>query len=84
MSQEDPSLVLPVDRKQFLGGSGIVAAHAASLGASTVLMTVLGNDETGEFAASMLKRQDVELQHVVDAADQPLSNKGFALTTPPF
>ena len=30
-------------------------------------MTVLGNDETGEFAASMLKRQDVELQHVVDA-----------------
>ena len=68
MSQEDPSLVVtPVDRKQFLGGSGIVAAHAASLGASTVLMTVLGNDETGEFAASMLKRQDVELQHVVDA-----------------
>jgi len=68
MSQEDPSLVVtPVDRKQFLGGSGIVAAHAASLGASTVLMTVLGNDETGEFAASMLNRQGVKLQHVVDA-----------------
>jgi rfaE bifunctional protein kinase chain/domain len=68
MSQEDPSLVVtPVDRKQFLGGSGIVAAHAASLGASTVLMTVLGNDETGEFAASMLNRQGVELRHVVDA-----------------
>ncbi len=68
MSQEDPSLVVtPVDRKQFLGGSGIVAAHAASLGASTVLLTVLGTDETGEFAASMLKRQGVELQHVVDA-----------------
>ena len=67
MSQEDPSLVVtPVDRKQFLGGSGIVAAHAASLGASTALITVLGNDETGEFAASMLKRQGVELHHVVD------------------
>ena len=68
MSQEDPSLVVtPIDRKQFLGGSGIVSAHAANLGASTVLMTVLGDDDTGEFAAKMLERQSVVLKHVVDS-----------------
>ena len=34
MSQEDPTIVVtPLDKQVFLGGAGIVAAHAASLGA---------------------------------------------------
>ena len=33
MSQEDPTIVLrPLDTTQYLGGAGIVAAHAAGLG----------------------------------------------------
>lgn len=69
MSQEDPSLVVtPVDRKEFLGGAGIVAAHAASLGATTVLLTVLGNDDTGVLAKEMLHDYGVELRHVTDSS----------------
>ena len=37
MSQEDPTIVVtPIDKSIFLGGAGIVAAHAASLGARRV------------------------------------------------
>ena len=49
MSQEDTSLVVtPVDTRRFLGGAGIVAAHASQLGAASSLITVLGEDECGE------------------------------------
>jgi bifunctional ADP-heptose synthase (sugar kinase/adenylyltransferase) len=35
MSQEDPTIVVtPIDTAKFIGGAGIVAAHAAGLGAS--------------------------------------------------
>ena len=39
MSQEDPTLVVtPVESKKFIGGAGIVASHAASLGAKTSII----------------------------------------------
>jgi len=51
MSQEEPTVVVtPIDSKRFFGGAGIVAAHANSLGASTSLLTVTGQDETSEWA----------------------------------
>ena len=60
MSQEDPSLVVtPVDKRRFLGGAGIVAAHAAGLGATASLVTVTGSDTCGEFAKEMLETYGV-------------------------
>jgi rfaE bifunctional protein kinase chain/domain len=57
MSQEEPTIVAtPIDKKRFLGGAGIVAAHCASLGASTTLLTVRGEDEVGDW--STLKSQE--------------------------
>jgi len=50
MSQEDPTMVVtPVNKIRFVGGSGIVAKHAANFGAKVNLFTVVGNDETGKF-----------------------------------
>ena len=51
MSQEDPTLVVtPIDSVQFIGGAGIVAAHAAGLGATVSFFSVSGADEARDFS----------------------------------
>ena len=56
MSQEDPTIVVtPDESKFFLGGAGIVAGHAKSLGASEVsYFSVLGHDNQADFAETKL------------------------------
>lgn len=55
MSQEDPTIVVtPVESTKFLGGAGIVAAHAAALGAEVTLLSVTGKDSAGRFARERL------------------------------
>jgi rfaE bifunctional protein kinase chain/domain len=56
MSQEDPTIVVtPIDSMRFIGGAGIVAAHAAGLGASVKFFSISGNDEVGLYAGNILK-----------------------------
>lgn len=56
MSQEDPTIVVtPVDTRRFLGGAGIVAAHAAGFGANVKYLGVIGSDDAGEFARTQLE-----------------------------
>jgi len=60
MSQEDPSIVvMPIKRDLFLGGAGIVAAHASSLGAGVNYFTVVGDDETAGLARKYLEDYQV-------------------------
>jgi len=60
MSQEDPTIVVtPVETTQFLGGAGIVAAHAAALGAEVTLLSVTGKDAAGKFAHQRLDEYGV-------------------------
>lgn len=55
MSQEDPTLVVtPIESKQFVGGAGIVAAHAQGLGGETHFFTVAGPDDSADFAEKTL------------------------------
>jgi len=55
MSQEDPTLVVtPVLHEKFIGGAGIVAGHAAGLGAKVAIVTVAGSDPTADFAAQRI------------------------------
>lgn len=67
MSQEDPTIVVtPVDSTSFLGGAGIVAAHAAGLGASVQFVSVTGEDEAREFALRGFAAAGVVAQLLVD------------------
>ncbi len=70
MSQEDPTIVVaPVMVKKFLGGAGIVAAHASSLGAGGVnLISVIGDDETGRYVADKSLEYKVNSHLAVDAS----------------
>jgi rfaE bifunctional protein kinase chain/domain len=60
MSQEDPCIVLsPLSRKRYIGGAGIVASHAASLGARSFLLSVCGDDDVRGFAEKTLESHAV-------------------------
>ena len=68
MSQEDPTIVVtPIMVNRFLGGAGVVAAHARALGASKVsFITVTGDDETGVYVTDKLTDYEVKANLVVD------------------
>jgi rfaE bifunctional protein kinase chain/domain len=68
MSQEEPTIVVtPIDSKRFLGGAGIVAAHCASLGADTSLLTVRGADEIGDWGLSKAEEYGVRVTSLIDS-----------------
>jgi len=67
MSQEDPTIVVtPVDTTRFIGGAGIVAAHAVGLGAKVNFITVVGNDSSRNFVEHKLSEFGVTSSLIVD------------------
>ena len=68
MSQEDPTIVVtPIMTNKFLGGAGIVAAHARALGAGKVsFITVTGDDESSVYVAEKLEAYGVDSKIIKD------------------
>jgi rfaE bifunctional protein kinase chain/domain len=67
MSQEDPTIVVtPIESKMFIGGAGIVAAHASGLGADVTFVTVLGEDERANYARNALAKLGVATHAFTD------------------
>lgn len=61
MSQEDPTIVVtPIKHDLFVGGAGIVAAHAKGLGARIKYFGVAGEDRAAEFALETLRSYGVD------------------------
>jgi len=61
MSQEDPTIVVvPVHHEKFVGGAGIVAAHAQGLGAKVRFFSVYGNDATANYVRDTINSYGVE------------------------
>lgn len=75
MSQEDPTIVVsPISSDIFLGGAGIVAAHAAGLGACVDFITVLGDDENTKIVEDKLSEYNVHL-HIYKDTTRPTTLK---------
>lgn len=69
MSHEEPVLVVtPVESTKYLGGAGIVAAHASSLGAQVSFLSVVGDDENRNFAINSLEKAGVDARMLVDSS----------------
>lgn len=69
MSQEDPTIVVtPVDSTRFIGGAGIVAAHAAGLGAAVQFFSITGDDATRKFAIDGLTAAGVSAEMLIDSS----------------
>jgi rfaE bifunctional protein kinase chain/domain len=67
MSREDPTLVVtPIEQARFVGGAGVVAAHAAGFGADVSYFGVIGKDDTAQFASEQLAHEGVKAWFVVD------------------
>ena len=67
MSQEDPTIVVtPIDSTRFIGGAGIVAAHASGLGADVRLISVVGDDCVSQYAFDALNQASVKINLFVD------------------
>jgi rfaE bifunctional protein kinase chain/domain len=68
MSQEDPTLVVaPIEERTFLGGAGIVAAHARGLGGEARFLSVIGGDPEADFARTALTDFGIEATLLVDS-----------------
>ena len=75
MSQEDPTIVVtPVDSTRFVGGAGVVAAHAAGLGAQVQFVSVTGTDASREFAQKELAAAGVKA-HLLEDDSRPTTLK---------
>jgi rfaE bifunctional protein kinase chain/domain len=75
MSQEDPTIVVtPIESKTFMGGAGIVAAHAHGIGANVTFVTILGQDERAGVARGMLAKLGIEA-HAYSDETRPTSLK---------
>ncbi len=69
MSQEDPTIVVtPIDSQRFVGGAGIVAAHAAGLGAEVDFISVSGQDESRNYGIEKLSEFGVCAHLLVDTS----------------
>lgn len=75
MSQEDPTIaVTPVDSTRFVGGAGVVAAHAAGMGAQVQFVSVTGADASREFARKELVMAGVHA-HLLEDNSRPTTLK---------
>lgn len=67
MSQEDPTIVVtPIHNTTFIGGAGIVAAHASGLGAEVEFITIVGNDTVKDQALNKLNEYNVKSNLFID------------------
>lgn len=75
MSQEDPTIVVvPIHNEKFIGGAGIVAAHAKGLGAKVQFFSVCGADETAHYVRETIASYNVE-SHTYEDTSRPTTLK---------
>ena len=67
VSKEDPTLVVtPLNKNKFIGGAGIVALHASSLGAKPSFISVIGNDEQFEYVKKSMISKKIHSYFLID------------------
>lgn len=75
MSAEAPVIVVrELDTEEFIGGAGIVAAHATALGAECHYLSVVGDDDNATWARRGLDRLGVK-NHLIADPSRPTTFK---------
>src|SRR6476469_1456204 len=76
ISPEAPVPVVVLDQKELrIGGAGNVALNTAALGASTIVFSVIGNDDDGKSLINLLQRNNIDCSYVVASDDRITTNK---------
>ena len=75
MSAEAPVIVVKeLDQKNFIGGAAIVASHIASLQSDCHFISVIGDDEQGNWLKENLKKQSIN-SHLFIEKERPTTLK---------
>lgn len=78
MSHEDPVIVVkPLSNQEFIGGAGIVSAHASCLGANSQLVSIIGKDELGLKVVNLLSKYGVYENLIIDQNRQTTIKKRY-------
>lgn len=76
ISPEAPVPVVALDRKELrIGGAANVALNTISLGASTTIFSVLGDDEDGRTLQQLMSSHAIDTSYLVFAKDRITTNK---------
>lgn len=76
ISPEAPVPIVSLNRKEFrVGGAANVALNTASLGASTAIISVIGNDADGDQLKLMLAKKDIDVNAVISSSKRITTNK---------
>jgi rfaE bifunctional protein kinase chain/domain len=76
ISPEAPVPVVAVKKTETrIGGAGNVAINTAALGASTTLISVVGQDSAGEQLLQLMTAIPINVSHVVITPDRQTTNK---------
>jgi rfaE bifunctional protein kinase chain/domain len=82
ISREDPTIVVtPIKKDIFIGGAGIVAAHARGLGANVKYFSVVGDDDAARFAENTLKKFGVDTCLIQDISRPTTLKQRFRAET---
>ncbi|MBU3744985.1 MAG: carbohydrate kinase [Sediminibacterium sp.] len=76
ISPEAPVPIVAVKKTETrIGGAGNVAINTASLGANTSIITVLGNDDTGNTLKKLVEDAGIQTDFLIQTPDRPTTNK---------
>jgi len=71
--------VLYQEKKDYIGGAGIVAQHLKSAGAKVFFTTILGNDELKDFVLDEMKKSKILINPIIDIT-RPTTNKNTIIS----
>lgn len=76
VSPEAPVPIVAFNKKELrVGGAANVALNTASLGASTSIISVIGNDADGDQLKSMLNKQHINVNAIISSSKRITTNK---------
>jgi len=84
LSREAPSIVVtPNSQKRYVGGAGIVARHAANLGAQVTLFSLAGKDEAAQFAQQSLDNDKINTYFYDEFGTETIVKKKYFIDSTP-
>ncbi len=78
MSREDPVIVVtPTESSSYVGGAGIVAAHASGMGATVNFVSVTGADDAAKWGREKLEQNGVKCSFFEDQSRPTTMKKRY-------
>lgn len=76
ISPEAPVPIVTLDKREIrIGGAGNVALNTASLGASTFVFSVIGQDEDGRELKQLMQQQNINVDYLITSGKRITTNK---------